>query len=131
MPNTNTLTPIIPEANTVYFMGYYVQDFDEPFYPEADKETGEVKPIDLHRVLVQLLSPIDFERWGVNDKGFGGFACSEVAVPLRNVCYVFGKSPQEFNLVKTCNELIGKPVRLDYAPNAKGKATLRGITPLI
>lgn len=127
MPNLTT-TNITPAPNTVYFMGYYIQDFDKPFIPEPDKKTGEVKPIDLHRVLVQVLAPIDFERWKV--KSFGGYSCTEISIPLANAPYVFGKIPQGFNLEKTCDELIGKPVRLDYTPNAKGKATLRGITPL-
>lgn len=114
-------------TNQTIFKGYYVQDFKEPYTTPPDKN-GVVEVIDLHRVLISVEAPIDFNRWGVDY--FGGRACLEISVPLKNICYIFGQPPEGFNLKSTLDSLIGRPVRLESAPNSKGKMMLRGIVPL-
>lgn len=122
------LTKLNIRPNDTYFMGYYIQDMKEPEIIK-DADTGEVKgQIKLNRVLIQLVAPVDFDRWQA--VGFGGSAVVEYGIPLDKACFVFGCDPKNFDVEETCKKLIGCPVRLDFTFNAKGKGVLRGITAL-
>ncbi len=123
------LTKLNIRPNDTYFMGYYIQDMKEP-EKIIDRDTGELKgTIQLNRVILQLVAPVDFDRWQA--VGFGGSAVIEYSVPLDKACYVFGYSdPNKFDIRAACDKLIGCPVRLDFTLNTKGKGILRGITAL-
>ena len=112
--------------NVSYLLGYYVQDFKEPV-PLTNKETGEVTMLDLHRVLFQFLDTVDPDRWGC-DKAVGS-TVSEMTVPLDNVPSLFGKSAKEFSF-DDVDKLLNSAVHLNITVNKKGKAVLRGITPV-
>ena len=112
--------------NVSYFIGYYLQDFKDPV-PLTNKETNEVTMLDLHRVLFQFLEPVDPDRWGC-DKAVGS-TVSEIVVPLDNVPSLFGKLAKEFSF-DDVDKLLYTAVHLTYTVNKKGKAVLRGITPV-
>ena len=124
----NTFTKLEIKPNLTYFVGAYVQDMKAPV-PMKNNETGEVTEIQLNRLIVQLVQPVDRERWQCN--GAFGSAIIEKSIPLNDICYVFGKEPKDFDLQTEIMSLIGCPVRLDFSLNSKGKAILRGITPIV
>ncbi len=120
MENTKILTPA---PYKTYFMGYYGIHGGTV----TDRETGEVNDIVLDRWEIQLLTPIDLDKWGNNGK-FGGFGFSTVKIPFDSAFTYFGMSKDKFDAVSVFESLIGKPIQLHTSVNGKGKLTLRGIT---
>lgn len=125
MPNKSNEFFTNPHAT--YIVGYYLQDFAEP-QQITNQETGEVTEIDLHRVLLCCVRPINSERWGATD--FAGRETVDVPMSLDNAFTVFGVDEKSFNLKTELENIMYRPVYLDFSLNKKNKAVLRGIIPL-
>ena len=115
------------KPNSTIVLGFYIQDLKTEM---PDKETGELKPVEIHRVLLQVVGNIDPEHWGVAKGDFGGSGVTELKIPLAGISYIFGFAPDEpsFRLVDELKKLCYKPVNLNYGLDNKGRAKLRSIS---